>query len=191
MASIAEHLDRLHVRVRRSVLNRRPGISLDAGVIIGPHTLLSPRFRDGGRICLGRGTRCEQGVIVDTWGGQIEVASEVFIGPYTIIYGQGPIAIGSRTMIAGQCFIVANTHDFRHVCTSMRHASTSGKGITVGDDVWIGAGVKVLDGVSIGNGAVVGAGAVVTRAVEAHQIVAGVPARVIGRRVVSAGLDSN
>lgn len=56
--------------------------------------------------------------------------------------------------------------------------------VTVGNDVWIGSGATVVrkEGMTIGDGAVIGAGAVVTKSVEPYAIVAGVPARVIGRR---------
>jgi UDP-2-acetamido-3-amino-2,3-dideoxy-glucuronate N-acetyltransferase len=43
----------------------------------------------------------------------------------------------------------------------------------------IGSGAVIMCGVTIGKGALVGAGAVVTRDVPAHQIVAGVPAKVV------------
>ncbi len=49
--------------------------------------------------------------------------------------------------------------------------------VEIGHDVWIGHGAIILPGVRIGHGAVVAAGAVVTRDVEPHAIVAGVPAR--------------
>jgi acetyltransferase-like isoleucine patch superfamily enzyme len=51
--------------------------------------------------------------------------------------------------------------------------------VHIGDRVWIGARAIVLKGVHIGHDSVVAAGAVVTRDVEPHAIVAGVPARVI------------
>jgi len=54
--------------------------------------------------------------------------------------------------------------------------------VTLGHDVWVGHGAIILPGVSVGPGAVVGAGAVVTRQVEPYVIVAGVPAKPIGRR---------
>lgn len=57
-----------------------------------------------------------------------------------------------------------------------------GGDVVIGDRVWIGCGAIVLPGVTIGEGAVVGAGAVVTKDVEPFTIVAGNPARQIGRR---------
>lgn len=57
-----------------------------------------------------------------------------------------------------------------------------GGDITVGNDVWITRGAKVLPGVTIGDGAVVAAYAVVTEDVRPYAIVAGNPAREVGRR---------
>jgi len=54
--------------------------------------------------------------------------------------------------------------------------------VIIGNDVWIGDGVTILSGVTIGDGAVVGAMAVVTKDVEPYGIVAGNPARTIGKR---------
>ena len=55
--------------------------------------------------------------------------------------------------------------------------------VVLGDDVWIGHGVVLLPGVKIGTGAVVGAGAVVTKDIRPFTIAAGVPAKMIRRRV--------
>ena len=51
--------------------------------------------------------------------------------------------------------------------------------VSIGDGAWLAAGSVVVPGVSIGAGAIVAAGAVVTKDVDAHVLVAGVPARVV------------
>lgn len=69
----------------------------------------------------------------------------------------------------------------------MRFAPALTKGPTViEDNVWIGSHCVVTDGVKIGKEAVIGAGSVVTKDVQPFDIVAGVPARVIGNRLKSA-----
>lgn len=55
--------------------------------------------------------------------------------------------------------------------------------LTIGHDVWIGEWVIILPNVKrIGNGAIIGAGSIVTKDVPAYMIVAGNPARIIGKR---------
>lgn len=51
----------------------------------------------------------------------------------------------------------------------------------VGRDVLLGPGAKVLGNINIGTGAMVAAAAVVLKDVEAHSVVAGVPAKWVGR----------
>ena len=54
--------------------------------------------------------------------------------------------------------------------------------VKIENDVWICDGASILSGVTIGNGAVVAANALVTKDVPPYAIVAGVPAKIIGKR---------
>ena len=54
--------------------------------------------------------------------------------------------------------------------------------IRIDNDVWIGSTVVILPNINIGKGSIVGAGAVVTSNVDSYSIVAGVPAKEIGKR---------
>jgi acetyltransferase-like isoleucine patch superfamily enzyme len=60
---------------------------------------------------------------------------------------------------------------------------------SIGDWCHIGAGVIVAKGVTIGDHVVVGAGAFVNRDVAPRSVVAGVPARPIGRVVTTGDGD--
>lgn len=100
--------------------------------------------------------------LVASDGGEIRLGNDVLIGPNTVLR--------------------ASDHVRADRARPIREQGHTGGRIFVGDDVWLGASVVVTAGVEIGGGAIVAAGAVVTRDVEAASIVAGVPARPIGRR---------
>lgn len=61
-------------------------------------------------------------------------------------------------------------------------AARAARRASVGHDTWIGHGAMVMPEVRVGHGAVLAAKAVATRDVAPYAIVAGVPAREIGRR---------
>lgn len=144
-------------------------------------------------IATGRGIsvaeRCDftHSVTLDSADGSITMAAGSGVGPNSILYGHGGLAIGAGCAIAGLTMIVPANHRFARVDQPIRAQGSELLPISIGDDVWIAGGAVVLGGASIGDGAVVGAGAVVRGAVAARAVVAGVPAREIGRR---EGADS-
>lgn len=54
--------------------------------------------------------------------------------------------------------------------------------VKIGNRAWVGPRVTILHSVTVGEGAVIAAGAVVTKDVEPFTIVAGIPAKAIGKR---------
>ena len=52
----------------------------------------------------------------------------------------------------------------------------------IDDYVWIGTRAMIMPGVRVGKGAMVMPGAIVTKNIDAYSIVAGIPAKVIGKR---------
>ena len=122
------------------------------------------------------------GVVLATWGGRIELDERVFLGPYTVIYGQGGVTIGKNTMIASHTSIAAVNHIFADPRKPIYEQGLTTVGIHIGEDVWIGTGVRILDGVTIGKGSVIGAGSVVTKSIPEYSVAVGVPARVVRTR---------
>lgn len=61
----------------------------------------------------------------------------------------------------------------------MRGNHISSADITLEEGCWIGANATLMPGITIGKGAIVATGSVVTKNVNAHTIVGGVPARII------------
>ena len=93
----------------------------------------------------------------------------------TLILGDN-VYIGRRTYLITHCHPIKEYKDWQNkkpICTRLE----------IEDDVFIGYGATILPQVErIGRGAIIGAQAVVTKNVKPWTIVAGNPARVIGKR---------
>lgn len=116
------------------------------------------------------------------------------IGEGARIWSALSVTIGSRVFIAHG----VNVHDnnahslsaderHRHFRESLEAGvasfaeNTEPAAVVIEDDTWIGFNASILKGVRIGRGAVLRACALVTEHVEPYAVVAGQPARVIGR----------
>ena len=144
---------------RRWWYRRVLGISLGEHAGVHLHCFIwyyTPRSirRDGVRI--GDYSRVNRNCTLDLRGGLV-IGDNVSISPDVVILTAGH-RIDDRTFPVEQ------------------------KSVLIEDYVWIGTRAMVMPGVTIGEGAVVAAGAIVTRDVPPLAIVAGVPAREIGRR---------
>lgn len=112
--------------------------------------------------------------------GDPEVGEGTWIGAFCVVDGSGGLRIGRGCDLSAGSQIY--THSTARRCASGRlHGDVERMPTVLGDHVFVGANAVINMGVTIGDGAVVGAGAVVTGDVAAGAIVAGVPARVIGR----------
>jgi len=113
----------------------------------------------------------------------LTLGDQAAVGDRAILYALGPIVIGARTTVSQNSHLCAGTHDWRdHRMPLLKPP------IVLGDDAWIAADAFIGPGVVIGDRAIVGARGVVTRDVAEGQVVAGNPARPIGRRE-TAGRD--
>ncbi len=96
------------------------------------------------------------------------------------------IRLGARVRIEHGASLLTGAHDIEDA----RFALVT-QPIVIADDAHIGPKAIVLGGVTVGAGAFVAAGAVVTKNVPPFAIVAGVPARVIGKRTIERRLTNS
>ena len=117
-----------------------------------------------------------------TINGEVSIGDNTWIGPFCSIDGTAGLKIGRF------CSISAGTHIVTH--DTAMWALTGGKSeytygpISIGDFCYVGTNAVITRNVSVGDRCVIGAGAVVTKDVPDQSIVAGVPARIIGRVIL-------
>jgi acetyltransferase-like isoleucine patch superfamily enzyme len=134
---------------------------------------------------IGSGTIVMHGAILHVYNFRqmpqsgIKIGKDCLIGEYSVIRGQGGVEIGDRVYTSPFTQIIAVNHVFDNPQLPFVDQGITAEGIVIEDDVWLGAGAVITDGVRVGKGAVVAAGAVVTKDVEPHTVVGGVPAKLI------------
>ena len=111
------------------------------------------------------------------FGRNITLGRNVFINWGCTLMDRGGITIGDDSFLGPNVQLIT----IDHLGDPRRRATTVSRPIVIGQRVWVGAGATVPQGVTIGDNAIVGAAAVVTHDVPENAIVAGNPARVIGR----------
>lgn len=100
------------------------------------------------------------------------------------IFGDGPVSIGRRAVLAEDTVVYTQVHDYDHSDVLPFGWGFTYPETSIGDYAWLGIKCIVLPGARIGEGAIVQAGSVVMGVVPPCAIVAGNPAKVIGWRDV-------
>lgn len=149
--------------------------------------LLLSRYKN---ITIGENSTFGRGTIF--WApNRLIIGNNVYIGKYCTL--QADIELGNNIEIANNVGLIGKyDHDYSKVGVNIKDAPWIGdkgynfkgkdKKIIIEDDVWIGYGAIIFTGITIHRGAMIAAGSVVTHDVPAYTIVAGNPARAIGKR---------
>jgi acetyltransferase-like isoleucine patch superfamily enzyme len=155
---------------------------LGDGVVIRAYAVLYAGAMLGDRVSVGHGALIREHNVI---GDDSSIGSGVHLEPHN--------QIGARSRIHSGCFLSGSTvgDDVfigpRVVFTDDPHPPCPRyldcvRGATIENGASIGGNVTLLPGITVGAGALVGAGSVVTRPVAAGDVVAGNPARRVGRR---------
>ena len=110
-----------------------------------------------------------------------QVGSDIFFGLYC--YANGNVTVGDHVLIGPHCSIAAGNHKFdpKTGCFSARTEKDYDNSIVIGTGSWLASNVTVTAGVKIGRANLVCAGAVVTKSTPDYAIMAGIPAKQVGR----------
>jgi len=185
------------VRSRPSILWKAEavfkGVSCGKGVLFLGRPLIS--VASGSRLCLSDGVRihsalrsnplgCFQPSVLRTLapGAELQLGLRVGISAAVLCAGK-QITVGDDTIIGSGAMLLDNDFHALGADGIWKEEYVEGaRSIRVGRSVFIGARAIILKGVEIGDAAIIGAGAVVTHDVAPSTIVAGNPAREIGKR---------
>jgi acetyltransferase-like isoleucine patch superfamily enzyme len=113
--------------------------------------------------------------------GDVQVGEDTWIGPYTLIDGTGGLVIGNSCCISAGVHIY--THDTVKRFVSGGKEPTKHAPVILEDCCYIGPQSVIRGGVTIGKHSIVGACSFVNKNVPPMTIVAGTPAKVVGKVV--------
>lgn len=136
-------------------------------------------------VSIGEGSAVQMGCHLWSYGPGQQRRQGLRIGRRTVVNrrccldARTLLRIGDDVSISAEVAILTTQHDPNDASFALES-----RPVVIEDHVWIGMRAIVLPGVTVARGAVVAAGAVVTRDVAPLDIVAGVPARVIGHRAI-------
>jgi putative colanic acid biosynthesis acetyltransferase WcaF len=126
---------------------------------------------------IGRGLVIKPNVRIK-YPWRLSTGDHCWIGQGVWIDNLADVRLGDHVCVSQETYICTGSHDYHK-----RTFDLITLPVELGNGVWLGARTLILGNVSIGPNAVVAAGSIVTKAVAAAAIVAGVPARRIGKRM--------
>lgn len=126
-------------------------------------------------IKMGKGSSIHMNTRINR--NNIIIGQDTSINVSCYLDGRGKLLIGNNVSISPGVHLITGSHDVQS--QDFKYIT---KDVTIEDYVWIGTRATILPGVKLGKGSVVAAGAVVRKDVSPYSIVAGVPAKITGKR---------
>lgn len=171
-------------RYSRLSINKLSNIKCNGKLVIG--TKENPKSREETRVMVEKNGKINiNGYFKIGAGSDIRVFENAELNLGTGYFNSNvqivckeKITIGNDVAVARDVIIRdTDAHDI------LNENHIKNKPVKIGDHVWIGTRAIIMKGVTIGEGAIIAAGAIVTKDVQPHSIVAGVPAKIIRESV--------
>ena len=171
-------------------------IRIEGDIVFGRNVVVSQRAKllvpVGTSLIVGDDTYIGRDVELAS-GTLLQLGQQVSLQDRCVVLGD--VVIGSYSLLSLNVFISSGRHYHRNrpymlirdqdeavlLTESGRRAHS--RPIRIGEDCWLGVNTVVMPGVCIGRGAVVGANSVVNSYVAPYTVVAGAPAKMIGKRL--------
>jgi galactoside O-acetyltransferase len=149
---------------------------------IARQAILRANTDDSRSVCLGNSVSLLEGTLISANRGHVTIGDHSWLGPHSVIYGNGGVDIGEHVLIASHCTINTVSHNYSATDMPMNCQGINTDPVIIENDVWIGTSAAIMQGVRIGYGSIIGAGAIVTKSIPPFSIAVGVPARITGTR---------
>lgn len=141
------------------------------------HTFRRLYYRNIMEIGIGHDVSVFMGAWFSCAGG-LNISAQTVIGENCRLDARGTIEIGSQVVLAGEVTVLTADHDPRDPTFRTDRL----RPVVIEDYAFVATGAMILPGVKLGKGCMVGAASVVAKNVAPFMIVAGNPAKEIGRR---------
>jgi dTDP-4-amino-4,6-dideoxy-D-glucose acyltransferase len=141
----------------------------------------------GEYVRVGTNVRIDCFSVITAGPGVVEVGDWAHLSAGSMIFGTAGVSVAAGAALSSRVAVYSTTDDFYggHFSNPQfpdHLRSVQAAPVVIERHALVGAGAVVLPGVRLGYGCAVGALSLVKEDVPAHAVVAGTPARLIGRR---------
>lgn len=140
---------------------------------------INDRWERAKRLGFGKGTNIYDSSYVI---GDVKVGNDCWIGMFTILDGSGGLTIGDNCTISAAVHIYS--HDNLKATLSTNQIAIERENVSIGNNCYIAPHSIISKGVKLGNSSVVAAHSFVNKSFPDFAIIAGIPAKQIGKVVI-------
>ena len=161
---------------------RNPHIVTEGMVFFGKRVEVSAR-RGYGRLVIGRWVHFGDDNRIRCHEGSLRIGDKCVFGRDTTVNCYLDIELGPATIVSDWVYICDFDHASGDVDRPIKDQGIVKSPVRIGGGSWLGTKVSVLRGAEIGSGSIVAAHSVVRGKTPELCLLAGIPARVVRRRV--------